>query len=113
MLSINEKPSPAAGRSKAWVCVRSLADIGISNIQSGLGCLSLLNGLGCLSLVCCQVVSVPDNSPIGVLRRVLCLGDISKLRERRGHYRNTVRIDKERNKQEYNGRAERKILSSA
>jgi hypothetical protein len=90
------------------VCVFSLAEIGISNIQPGYGCLSLVD------VVCSQVeFSVPDNSPVGILWRVLCLSDISKLRERRGHYRNTVRIDKERNKQEYNGRAERKIMSSA
>jgi hypothetical protein len=65
-----------------------------------------------LCVVCCQVeVSVPDNSS-AVLRRVLCRSDISKLRERRGYERNTVRIATEINKQEYNGRAERNIMSS-
>ena len=53
--------------------------------------------------ICCQVeVSASDHSFGGLLHRVLCLSDISKLRETRGHDRNTVRSATNRKRKKYN-----------
>ena len=82
---------PVAGRSKVWVCVRSLAGIGVG-----------ITPRAWMSVSCeccgCQVeVSASDHSSGGYLQTVLCLSDIWKFRDRRGHDRYTDRGATEQN----------------
>jgi hypothetical protein len=61
---------PVAGRSKAWVCGRSLAEIEGSNPAGGLECLPLV--------LCVARQRRAYHSPRGVLPSVVCLSVIAK-----------------------------------